>query len=80
MEGVIEQKVRAGWQEPSWQEHFSAMPGRGGFSQIVWDMVEPKGELLLAGERNNGFLGSCVYNMQKSPQETMGPWDRAASE
>lgn len=49
MEGVIEQKVRAGWQEPSWQEHISAIPGRGGFSQIVWEMVEPKGELLIAG-------------------------------
>lgn len=49
MEGVIEQKVWAGWQEPFWQEHISAMPGRGRFSQIVWEMVEPKGKLLLAG-------------------------------
>lgn len=49
MEGVTEQKVRVGWQEASWQERVAAMPGRGGFSQIVWEMVEPKGELLHAG-------------------------------
>lgn len=49
VEGVIEQRARAGWQEPPWQEHISAMPGRGEFSQTEWMMVEPDGEFLLAG-------------------------------
>lgn len=45
---MIEQRVRAGW-----QERISAVPGKGGFSQIGWEMVENdgggEGEFLLVG-------------------------------
>lgn len=46
---MIERRARAGWHGPPRQEHVSAMPGRGGFSQIGWEMVEPEGDFLLAG-------------------------------